>query len=181
MISFRAIGTVAPPISTGAIKYCYRLFAFETVNTAKRRTDGLQEKRVEVKVVLHELNVSLARAACPLHHYIKSALLLSVNVRNTQRMGQQLTSSSMSRKDTPRASLTASNCPTPLLATFHPRRPWPCPQPMAPDPHGTENSTFRTWSVPDAMMKVTYASPTLTFPNKVYHVHKLLVASSSSI
>ena len=114
--------------------------------------------------------MSLPSVSRSLDHNIKSSLHIHKSEQSYKtKKRKTITSSSMSKNDTPRASLIASKVSAPWLATFHPR--FSCSldtHPATPSAQGTENTRLGTRSLfPDTviMRKSGYpsklASPSL--------------------
>ena len=109
-----------------------------------RHTNGLQEERIVIEVVLDKENVALVLVSGALHHDIQRTLRkVTTSVLHSTGMcsTEVLTSSSMSKNATERASCTPMSGSASFFTTCHPRRPDPSElQPATPFAHGTERT-----------------------------------------
>jgi hypothetical protein len=102
-------------------------------NSSREFTDGFEEERIVVKVILDEHHVSLTLFSSALDQDVQSTLRKGAQILMPGNWERELTSSSMSTNTTPLASRNSSKMLLSRPSTDHPRRPLPSgPQPATP-------------------------------------------------
>lgn len=145
MILF-AIGACTPARCTRSVQHFKTMSEApqaSRVNTKEPHTDRLHKECIIVEVILNEQDIPLTLLSRPLYHDIERTLKINGSIMragiNTlpiphRKQSKLLTSSSMSRNATPRASETVSKSPTSFLTFFHPLLAPSTLHPRTPDP-----------------------------------------------